>query len=191
MSEDKLLDTSQHNLDKYVSRCKIVSFVERVKQDVESRKKGILQHREEREKRELADKERRKAEDEATKAKEELEEAEDINRSLKEALKHTEITLAKSIEETRDLIHQAELQRVIEEERRKNAEEMQKMSQTTADKAEEELRLERQQRSDLQRELWEQKSKSSKDDGASITFWRIIDTFIHTVFPLPPTPITN
>ena len=112
MSEDEFMRNEQHNLKEFAKQCKIDSYVEHVTQEIGRKKNGIIQKRQERER-------RKKAEEEERRAKEKQRIAEEKQRAEEQERRRAEQKLRQKQEE----LKREEERRRQEEERRKQEEE--------------------------------------------------------------------
>ena len=112
MSEDEFMRNEQHNLKEFAKQCKIDSYVEHVTQEIGRKKNGIIQKRQERER-------RNKAEEEERRAKEKQRIAEEKQRAEEQERRRAEQKLRQKQEE----LKREEERRRQEEERRKQEEE--------------------------------------------------------------------
>ena len=121
MTEDIFLSSDQHHLEGYTKLCKIDSYVERVRQEVESKKSGILREREERERRIKAEEEKWKAEEERREAEEARKKEEEERIKQEQLTREANLALWNTEEEKKRIELEAKYERKLADEREKRA----------------------------------------------------------------------
>ena len=116
MSEEEFMSKADHHLTEFTGQCKIDSYTERIKQEIRSKREGIIREREEREERRKAEEARKKAEEEERKAQEARRRAEEERKGEKEKRKVAEEEQKK--EEERRRRAEADRAKAVEEQRR-------------------------------------------------------------------------
>ena len=146
-SEDDFINSNQRHLEEFTKLCKIDSYVERVKQEVESKKSGIMREREERERRKKAEEEKKKAEEERMKAEEAQRKAKEEQRRQEALKKEAELALIRAEEAKKKAEEQAAIdKRRAEEEQRRAAEEKRKLEERLRKEQEERKRAQEAQK---------------------------------------------
>lgn len=124
MSEDEFMRIEQHNLKEFAKQCKIDSYVEHVTQEIGSKKNGIIQERQERERRKKAEEEQRRAKERQRIAEEQQKRAEEEKRMAKEKQRIAEEKQRAEEKErrrTEEMLRQKQEELKREEERSKKA----------------------------------------------------------------------
>ena len=124
MSEDEFMHIEQHNLKEFAKQCKIDSYVEHVTQEIGSKKNGIIQERQERERRKKAEEEQRRAKERQRIAEEQQKRAEEEKRMAKEKQRIAEEKQRAEEKErrrTEEMLRQKQEELKREEERSKKA----------------------------------------------------------------------
>ena len=142
MSEDEFMSKADHHLTEFARRCKIEPYTERVKQEIQSKRDGIIRERQEREERRKAEEARKKAEEEERRAQEARRRAEEEQRRADEKRRIAEEERKKADESRR----REEAERKIAQEKQRQAEEQKRQEAAKRKAAEESLARERRKR---------------------------------------------
>ena len=136
MASDEFMNTEQYNLLEFSSRCKIDSYIDRVRLEMSNKKDEIIREREEKKRRKEAEEAKARAEEEERRAKERQRIAEEKQKAEERQRRATEEKLRKEAEERRRA-EEKEMQ-AVEQARKAEAEKA---------AAEDKLRRERRRRS--------------------------------------------